>query len=92
MVTQVTFTADEVLKRKVLEKAKKEGITLKAVLLHSMKAYLEGKIQFGMVSKDEETEIEEVYFSDPEIQKQAKKLAQLLTSRNASSDRIHLQE
>lgn len=49
MSAQVSFTTDAELKKRALEKAKREGITLKTVLLYSMKAYVENKIHFGMV-------------------------------------------
>lgn len=78
MVTQVSFTADSKLKQKALEKAKEEGISLKTILLYSMKAYVEGKIQFGIFTF-EEPEIEEIIFEDVHIQKQAQKLAKLLS-------------
>ena len=77
MITQVSFTADPSLKQKALEKAKKEGVTLKTVLLYSMKAYVDDKIHFGIMSR-EEPEVEEIFFDDPEIQAKAKKIAKLL--------------
>lgn len=77
MSTQVSFTTDADLKKKALEKAKKEGMTLKTILLYSMKAYVEGKIHFGVISQ-EEPEIEEIVFEDAGIQSKAKKLAKLL--------------
>jgi hypothetical protein len=73
MTTQVSFTADAELKKKALKKAKKEGITLKTILLYSMKAYVEGKIHFGVTSR-QEPEIEEIIFEDSAIQRKAKKL------------------
>lgn len=77
MNTQVSFTTDRELKIKALEKAKKEGVTLKTVLLYSMKAYVEGKIHFGIVN-EEEAEVEEIIFNNIETQKKAEKLAKLL--------------
>lgn len=77
MTSQVSFTADNELKKKALEKAKREGISLKTVLLYSMKAYVEGKIQFGVLTEDEQS-VEEISFNDPQIQEKAVKLAKLL--------------
>lgn len=48
MTTQVSFTADENLKNKALEKAKKEGITLKTLFIYTMKGFVEGKISLGI--------------------------------------------
>ncbi len=77
MSTQVSFTADLELKKRTLEKAKKEGITLKTILLYSMKAYVEGKIHFGIIS-EEEHEIEEIIINNSAIEKKAQKLVNLL--------------
>ncbi len=79
MSTQVSFTADLDLKEKALAKAKKDGMTLKTILLYSMKAYVDGKIHFGIIGRNEdETEVEEIVFDDPGIQNKARKLANLL--------------
>jgi len=77
MTSQVSFTADNELKKKALEKAKKEGISLKTVLVYSMKAFVEGKIQFGVLTQDEQI-VEEINFNDPQILEKAAKLAKLL--------------
>lgn len=77
MTTQVSFTADEKLKEKALEKAKAEGITLKAFFVFSMKAFVDGKLKLG-IFPPEEPEIEEIMFSDKNLQKKATKLAKLL--------------
>lgn len=77
MTSQVSFTADNDLKQKALDKAKKEGVSLKTVLVYSMKAYVEGKIQFGMLTENEQI-VEEVSFDDPQILAKAAKLAKLL--------------
>ena len=44
MVTQIAFKADQTLKDLALLKAKREGITLKAVLTYCMKSYVAGDI------------------------------------------------
>ena len=48
MTTQVSFTADENLKNKALQKAKEEGITLKTLFIYTMKGFVEGKIALGI--------------------------------------------
>lgn len=78
MGSQVSFTADPVLKKMALEKAKREGVNLKTVLVYSMKAYVEDKIRFGMVD-EHEPDVEEIYFSDSKIEENAAKLAKLLS-------------
>lgn len=77
MTSQVSFTADNDLKQKALDRAKKEGVSLKTVLVYSMKAYVEGKIQFGILTEDKQI-VEEVSFDDPQILAKAAKLAKLL--------------
>lgn len=76
-VAQISFMSDAELKKKALEKAKREGITLKTILCYSMKAYVENKIHFGIV-QEEEPEIEEIHFESEEIQQKAEQLAHLL--------------
>ena len=77
MQTQVSFTADETLKERALEKAKNEGITLKALLTYAMKSFVEGKIAFDLRSV-EEPEVEEIFFESSSIQDNARKIAALL--------------
>ena len=77
MTSQVSFTADNQLKQKALEKAKKEGISLKTVLVYSRKAFVEGTIQFGVLTQHEQI-VEEISFNDPQILEKAKKIAKLL--------------
>ena len=77
MFTQISFTADRDLKEKTMEKAKEKGITLKSLLIFSMEAFVDGKINVGVITKPEE-EVSELHFEDTSINKKAKKLAQLL--------------
>lgn len=77
MTSQVSFTADNDLKMKALQKAKKEGVSLKTVLVYSMKAFVEGTIQFGILTEDKQI-VEEISFNDPQILAKAAKLAKLL--------------
>jgi hypothetical protein len=60
MTSQVSFTTDPNLKKRALEKAKREGISLKTVLLYSMKAYVDDEIQFGMVKTSKEQRDEKI--------------------------------
>lgn len=78
MLSQISFTADDILKKQALEKAKKEGITLKTVLIYSMKNYVEGKVEFYLFPKYEEPEVHEVVFIDKKLRSKADKLAKLL--------------
>lgn len=77
MTTQVSFTAEEELKNKALQKARQEGITLKAILVYSMKAFVDGNIHFGIMSKEED-DVEEIFFDDEAIKLRTKKLEALL--------------
>lgn len=78
MSTQVSFTADKNLKDKALEKAKQEGITLKALLTYSMKSFVDGKISFTLITAKEEPEVEDLVFENKKLTAKAKKLAKLL--------------
>ena len=77
MISQVSFTTDETLKNKALEKAKEEGITLKALLTYALKNFVKGKLDFDLVQTDG-SDVEEIIFEDKELLKKAKKLANLL--------------
>ncbi len=48
MTTQVSFTTNQELKEKALQKAKDEGITLKALLTYAMKSFVDGKISLDL--------------------------------------------
>ncbi|MDP2630558.1 MAG: hypothetical protein Q8P56_04070 [Candidatus Uhrbacteria bacterium] len=74
MQTQVLFTTDELLKEKALEKARNEGITLKALLTLAMKNFVEGKLAFDLRAVPEEPDVEEVFFDSPRIQRNVKKI------------------
>lgn len=78
MTTQVSFTADSTLKNLALEKAKNEGITLKALLTYAMKAFVEGKISLSLGAHHSEPDVEELFFTDKDLNAKATKLAQLL--------------
>lgn len=78
MTSQVSFTADKELKDLALEKAKRQGITLKALLIYAMKGFVEGKISLGINTSDQEPEVEELFFEDKKLNAAASKLAKLL--------------
>lgn len=78
MTTQVSFVADEDLKTRALEKAKEDGVTLKAFFIYAMKGYVDGKISLTIDVVKEEPEVEELFFEDESINKKASKLAKLL--------------
>lgn len=50
---QIVFKSDAELKEKTLEKAKTEGVTLKAVLTMAMRAYVNDEMVLGMWKREE---------------------------------------
>ena len=54
MTAQVAFRTDEALKKSALQKAKREGVTLKAVMTYLMRSYVQGDIELGVVHRDAE--------------------------------------
>lgn len=78
MTTQVSFTADEDLKNKALQKAKNEGITLKTLFIYTMKSFIEGKISLGIQMEETEPEVEEFFVTNKSVNTKAAKLAKLL--------------
>ncbi len=52
-MTQVSFVTDMSLKKRALQKAKKEGVTLKALLTMAMKSYVNNNLELGLKQKDE---------------------------------------
>lgn len=50
---QIVFKSDADLKEKTLEKAKTEGVTLKAVLTMAMRAYVNDEMVLGMWKREE---------------------------------------
>jgi purine-nucleoside phosphorylase len=75
MLAQISFTADQDLKEKAKEKAKEKGITLKSLLVFSMEAFVDEKINLGIVQTPD---VEELHFDDPSIYEKAEKIANLL--------------
>lgn len=78
MTTQISFTADKVLKDEALEKARQDGITLKALLINAMKSYVAGEIALGLETTGWRSEAEEIVFDDKILNTKAAKLAKLL--------------
>lgn len=78
MTTQVSFTTDIDLKKQALEKAKSEGITLKALLVGTMRDFVEGRISFGITPRRLEPDVEEIVFTDEGVNQKAATLARLL--------------
>lgn len=77
MTTQVSFTTEEDLKVRALEKAKNEGITLKALLVGAMREFVDGRISFGIIARNE-PDVEEIVFTDKALNKKAAVLTRLL--------------
>ena len=78
MTTQVSFTTDAELKTRALNKAKSEGITLKAFLTYAMRSFVDGKISLAIDVSQKEADVEEIVFSDRDLNLKAEKLANLL--------------
>ena len=78
MLSQVSFTVDESTKKRALEKAKQDGVTLKAVLIYAMKGFVDGRISLDLRVSGVGEDVEEWQFTDQQINEQATKLAALL--------------
>ena len=78
MLTQVTFTTQDELKKQALTKAKHEGLSLKAVLVYALKGFVSGTITFGLNAPVVESDVEVVEFIDYKLNDRAIKLARLL--------------
>lgn len=81
MSTQVIFTTDPKLKRRVCSKLREDGITLKKLLNNCMKDYDLGKIRFAM-EYEQEPEVEEINVT-PEIQKKIDKIDEIINRKYA---------
>lgn len=77
MTKQVTFHIDNDIKKKAQKRAKDEGLSLKAVLVFSLKAYSEGKIQFGI--SNDNLEFEKIDITEPDLLKKIDKLEALIS-------------
>ncbi|MFA5831146.1 MAG: hypothetical protein WC878_04945 [Candidatus Paceibacterota bacterium] len=56
---QIVFKSDPNLKDAALEKAKQEGMTLKAILCSAMRAYVNDELVMGMTRREEHYEEED---------------------------------
>jgi len=78
-LTQITFKTDKSLKKTALQKTKKDGITLKALLTMAMKSYVDDNLRVGIGFKDESFDS---LFADKDIVRRANKLGKILESKN----------
>lgn len=78
-ITQVSFTADSTLKNKAMKKAKKEGITLKALFTMAMKSYIDGDFSLGLKNKNDYFD---KIFDDKDVVEKANELGNLLKKKN----------
>jgi hypothetical protein len=53
-MTSLTINLENVLKETVQKKAKKDGVTLTFIVIQALKAYNENKLNFGLLSYDDE--------------------------------------
>lgn len=60
MFAQISFTADKKLKKMAMEKAKSKGITLKSLLVFSMEAFINEKINLGLTGDFVRPELKEL--------------------------------
>ena len=56
---QIVFKSDPSLKDAALEKAKQEGMTLKAILCSAMRAYVNDELVMGMTRRENHYEAED---------------------------------
>ncbi|MCK5320698.1 hypothetical protein KAJ61_04915 [Candidatus Parcubacteria bacterium] len=77
--TQVTFISNKNLKDRAIKKAKEDGITLKALLTMSMKAYLNNELNVSLQSNN--ITYDEI-FSDKDVIAKSNKLGALLKRTN----------
>ena len=64
MKTQVSFITNAALKQAALQKARRQGITLKAFLNFCLQSFLDNKIELGIISKKEPLVLEQIDFDD----------------------------
>lgn len=76
---QVSFVTDPLLKEKAMEKAKKEGITLKTLFTMAMKSYINNDLILSLRSRDD---YYDDVFADKKVIEKANKLGKLLDNKN----------
>ncbi len=79
--SQVTFKMPRQLKEKALKKARSQGVTLKALYTFFTEDYIQGKISFNLNYQNEPEPEVEVLDVTPEMQKDMKKIANLLKKK-----------
>ena len=85
---QITLKIDSVLKEKTISKVKKDGITLKALIIMAMKGCVQGDLSFGLYSKEKPSQLllDTVKKSEEELKK-----GQVHSFENADDMIQHLQ-
>ena len=58
MTSQVAFTVDSELKQKTMQLAKEKGIPLKSFLVYCMKSFVNGKIDMGIQSVEDDRDVQ----------------------------------
>lgn len=76
METQVAFRTDYALKQKALSKAKKQGLTLKAILTMAMREYLKDNLVLSL--RPSNNYFDEV-FADKGVVRKANQLGRTLS-------------
>ena len=77
MTKQVTFLVDENIKKRAQSRAKNEGLSLKTVMIFSLKAYSEGQLQFG-IARDNDLDVEKIDIKDKNLLKKVDELEELI--------------
>ena len=73
--TQINFVVNQDLKEQAMAKAKKDGITLKALFVMAMKSYVNNELAIGITREDD---FYDDIFADKDIVKKANRLGQVL--------------
>lgn len=77
--TQVTFMSNPKLKDRAIKKAKKEGITLKALLTMAMRAYVNNSLR---VSLEPNMNYSDDLFADKDVINKSNQLGELFKKAN----------
>lgn len=77
--TQVTFISNKDLKNRTIKKAKEDGITLKALLTMTMRAYINNDLTISLRSNNA---CYDEIFSDKDIVAKSNELGALLKKTN----------
>ncbi len=52
-MSSLTINIEEKLKKTAQKKAKQDGVTLTFIVTQALRAYQDGKLQFGLISEDD---------------------------------------